>query len=113
MKARRLILQCASFLLLLVFSQKMGAGFFLHNLLHSQDADQPFQSPKQNDANNKSISFACNCIDDFLIPFQTSEEIVIPQPILTHTQSPVHFSAGIVLGASVTADLRGPPALVL
>jgi hypothetical protein len=113
MKARRLILQCASFLLLLVFSQKMGAGLFLHNLLHSQDEAQPFQSPKQNDANSKSISFACNCIDDFLIPFQGAEEIILPQPLLTHIESPVYFDAGVVPGPSVTADLRGPPALVL
>jgi hypothetical protein len=113
MKARRLILQSASFLLLLVFSQKMGAGLFLHNLLHSQDMDQPFQSSKQDNANGKSISFACNCIDDFLIPFQGNEEIVLPQPIIAHAQSPVHFDAGAVPGARITADLRGPPALVL
>ncbi len=113
MKARRLILQCASFLLLLVFSQKMGAGLFLHNLLHSQDTDQPFQSSKQEGSSNKTISFACSCIDDFLIPFQASEEIILPQPLITYAQAPVHFDAGIIVRASVTADLRGPPSLVL
>ncbi|MET0463802.1 MAG: hypothetical protein ABW007_11645 [Chitinophagaceae bacterium] len=100
-------------MLLLVFSQKMGAGLFLHNLLHSQDMDQSFQSSKQRNTNDTSISFACNCIDDFLIPFQSSEEVVLPKPLIEHAQYPVRFNAGTVLGASVTAYLRGPPALVL
>ncbi|MCG2616441.1 hypothetical protein LZZ85_19230 [Terrimonas sp. NA20] len=100
-------------MLLLVFSQKMGAGLFLHNLLHSQDIDQPFQSSEQGKANDKSISFACNCIDDFLIPFHGSEEIVLPKPLIEHRAHPEHFHAGVLLRASVTADLRGPPALVL
>ncbi|PZR27924.1 MAG: hypothetical protein DI535_08250 [Citrobacter freundii] len=112
MKARRLILQCASFLLLLVFSQKVGGGLFLHNLLHNQDTATPYQPVKQ-DNNSREIRFACNCIDDFLMPFTEAEEIVLPQPVTEHFASRTHFIAGTSFRPVIAANLRGPPSLVL
>lgn len=112
MKARMLILQCASFLLLLVFSQKVGGGLFLHNLLHNQDTVIPYQPVKQ-DSNSKEISFACNCIDDFLMPFTEAEEIVLPQPVTEHFTPRAHFIAGTSFRPVIAANLRGPPSLVL
>ena len=111
MKARKLILQCASFLLLLVFSQKVGGGLFLHNLLHSQDTSRPFQPVKQ-DRNAKEISFACNCIDDFLMPFTETEDVLLRQPFTGHSLPRTYFVTGTFFRPVIAANLRGPPSLV-
>lgn len=111
MKARRFILRCASFALLLVFSQKVGVGLFLHNLFHNQDISRPFQ-PSQKDG-AREISFACNCIDDFLMPFTEAEETVLPTPV-TEYETPVSFFlASTSFLPVISSSLRGPPALIL
>jgi hypothetical protein len=112
MKARRFIWQCATVALLLVFSQKVGGGLFLHNLLHGEDTGNLSQPFKQ-DANSKEISYACNCIDDFSLPFTETEEITLPVPVIEYVHPRTDFVAGITYRALIAAHLRGPPALVL
>lgn len=112
MKARRFISQCAVVALLLVFSQKVGAGLFLHNLLHTQDTSLAAQPSKQ-DGKTKEISFACNCIDDFLMPFTEAEEISLPVPVASYDQPRPDLVAGITFRPVIVANLRGPPSLVL
>lgn len=111
MKARRFILRCASFALLLVFSQKVGVGLFLHNLFHNQDISRPFQ-PLQKEG-SKEISFACNCIDDFLMPFTEAEETVLPTPATGYEMPVSFFRASTFFRPVISSALRGPPALVL
>ena len=111
MKTRRFILQCASFALLLVFSQKAGAGLFLHNLLHGQDNSRPFEAGDA-DKGGREISFSCNCIDDFLVPFATAEDITVPEPVIACSAPGAEFVAEISFRPVIIAKLRGPPVLV-
>jgi len=111
MKARRFILRCASFVLLLVFSQKVGVGLFLHNLLHNQDTSRPLQSSSKEGA--KEISYACNCIDDFLMPFTGSEEPVIVAPLVSHEAPLSFFRTDIPFRSAFHPSLRGPPVMIL
>jgi hypothetical protein len=111
MKGHRFIMRCATFALLLVFSQKVGVGLFLHNLFHNQDISRPFQTPSKE--GGKEISFACNCIDDFLMPFTEAEEIILPTPATEYETPQSFFRASIPFQPVIFSSLRGPPALVL
>lgn len=106
MRGKSLILRYAAFFLLLAFSQKSGAGLLLHNLLHTSQVTD-------NAPENKEINFACNCIDDFLMPFAGPDEPVIPAVIEKH-ESPVdYFTEDILYRKAVLASLRGPPSSIL
>jgi len=111
MKARRFILRCATIALLLVFSQKVGVGLFLHNLFHNQDVSRPFL-PSQKEG-SREISFACNCIDDFLMPFTEADKAVLPAPVTEYQTPASSFRASISFQPVISSSLRGPPALVL
>jgi hypothetical protein len=97
-------------LLLLVFSQKSGAGLLLHNVLHTtQAANDASGKP----ADSKEISFSCNCIDDFLMPFAEPDEPVIAIAVSTHETPVVFFDEAIPFHKSVLTSLRGPPSSIL
>lgn len=109
MKTRSFILRCATFILILVFSQKTGAGLLLHNLLHTTQAKGDLPA-KQSDG--KEIGFACKCIDDFLMPFTGAAEPVVVLAINKHIAEPVFLQFRIPFRAPVFSSLRGPPAVV-
>ena len=108
MRKRSLILRCAAFLLILVFSQKAGAGLFLHNLLHKTSTNT--KTPGQENEKSNELSFNCNCIDDFLIPFAEAEVAVCPEPVLTHVIPFIFFEDHIPFHTTIFSPLRGPPA---
>jgi hypothetical protein len=93
--------------LLLVFTQKIGAGLFLHTLLHSGKVAARHALPT-GEAKSE-ISYNCSCIDDFLMPFEESDPVVVtmllPVPV-THYVQP---STIIIPRAIVHTSLRGPP----
>lgn len=108
MKGRPFILRCAAFFLILVFSQKAGAGLFLHNLLHGTSSNN--RVPQQENEKSKDLSYTCSCIDDFLMPFTETEEPSYSQPVLTFV-IPVTFFEGLIpFHTSILFFLRGPPA---
>ena len=80
MKPRLVI---AAIILIALFSLKMGTGLLLHNLFHnvSTDVTQDHSKKAENDLN-----YACNCIDDFLMPFAESETQELSQPIVYHQE---------------------------
>jgi hypothetical protein len=104
MKGRSFILRCAAFLLILVFSQKAGAGLFLHNFFH---ANTEQSSSKENKSNE--ISYACSCIDDFLMPFDEVTEPVC-LPVFSNYDPPLTFEDRIPFQTIILSSLRGPPA---
>jgi hypothetical protein len=108
MRSRPFILRCAAFLLILVFSQKAGAGLFVHNLLHSGNTAKEFPV-KQHD-NSKELSYSCTCIDDFLLPFNGNEEQVYFPPVSNPKVPDTIFEDRIPFHASILFFLRGPPA---
>jgi len=109
MKTRSFILRCATFLLLLAFSQKTGAGLFLHNLLHAESTT-PVQ---QDDKKSRDISFSCSCIDDFLMPFTEADATVLVPPFANHSICLSSSPVTIPFRPAVFSSLRGPPVSLL
>lgn len=112
MRSRPFILRCAAFLLILVFSQKAGAGLFLHNLLHNTAANDKIPGEQENE-NNKKFSYNCSCIDDFLLPFDGANPPVYSQPVLVFAILVTFFEDHISFHTPVFSSLRGPPADLL
>ena len=108
MKARPFISRCTAILFILVFSQKSGAGLFFHNLLHTGNSARELPA-KQHD-NSKELSYACTCIDDFLVPFDGSEEPVYSPPVSNRIVPETFFEDRIPFYTSILSSPRGPPA---
>jgi hypothetical protein len=108
MKGRSFILRCTAFFLILVFSQKSGAGLFLHSLLHSPKTISEF--PVKENEKGKGLEYACACMDDFLMPFDEATEPVCSLPVLTPAIPFTFFEGDIPFHTSIFSFLRGPPA---
>src|SRR5215470_6909163 len=104
MKSRQPILKCFAIILLLTFSQKLGAGLYLHNWFHFKNCKQPAHSPASN-----VTSYSCNCVDDFSMPFaetvcETESATCTPkQSFVSILIQPVPKTK------AVFKSLRGPP----
>ncbi|MDZ4808110.1 MAG: hypothetical protein SGI96_07540 [Bacteroidota bacterium] len=107
MRNRPFILRCTAFFLLLVFSQKAGAGFFLHNLFHSNIAAN--KNSSQQHEENKGASYSCTCIDNLLMPFTEAEVPAYSLPLVSFTTPLTFFKEDILFNSSVLSFLRGPP----
>lgn len=95
MQVRSFIIRCAAIFLLLVFSQKSGAGLLLHNALHTES------------------SITCSCIDDFLMPFTEADQPAIALIPEKHQLPVAFFADDIHFHTSVFTSLRGPPSDML
>jgi hypothetical protein len=95
--------------MLLVFSQKAGAGLFLHNLLHTTErsANMPLGH-----AEFPGVSFTCNCADDFLVPFTAGEEIIYDAPIFIASKPMLVDKETESVLPSLLSKLRGPPVFI-
>lgn len=106
MKRPSLILRLAAFLLLAVFSQKMGGGLLVHNLLHTQTGKS-----SQQDDKNKDINYACSCVDDFLMPFDEVTE----HEFVAQAEPPVEqysfYSSEVYSYRTFHFSRRGPPSI--
>ena len=108
MKGNSVIKRSIAILLLLIFLLQMGAGLCIHNLLHTKSLAEQVHS-KHNDA--KGITFACNCVDNFLTPFiETDQPVVLPQQT-TYTVFTGYFTEKIYFTSLIFSSLRGPPVL--
>jgi hypothetical protein len=107
MRSRPFILRCAAFFLILVFAQKAGAGLFLHNLLHSNIASNKI--PGQENEKNRGFRYNCTCIDDFLMPFDGSEEPVYAPPVSHWIAPGTFFEDRIPFYTPILSSPRGPP----
>jgi hypothetical protein len=74
MKFNRLIAKGLAVIFLLLLGQKFGVGLFLHNVFHATEANKAESSS----SNDNTISYACNCVDDFSSPFTETENIKVP-----------------------------------
>lgn len=96
--------------LLLVFFQQMGAGLFVHNLLH--DKATPEKTPVKKNEAGKEISFSCSCVDSFLMPFAEADQPTV-LPIFTTYYKPVDRYVEQVYHISlIFSSLRGPPVFI-
>ena len=109
MRVRSVIQKCTALFLLLVFLQKTGVGLLFHDLVHAKAIAAEHASNKSGD---NSISYACTCIDDFLMPFTQAEEPVVSPVIVKHIIPVEHYASTIPFYSPVYSSLRGPPACI-
>jgi hypothetical protein len=104
MKIKRFIQKGVAIILLLVFSQKMGGGLYLHNWLHSGNCKQ---TPLTGSTN--IVSYSCNCIDDFSMPFAEPVVDVLPSIVFPHQVFPFSYTPEISFSFRFFNSLRAPP----
>ena len=107
MRLRPVILQCTAIFLMMVFVQKSGAGLFLHNFLHTGSVNE--DAPDTEDT--KTVNYACTCVDDFLMPFDETNEVCQVHPFPSVFIAPVFPENNFVFYISVFSPLRGPPSV--
>jgi hypothetical protein len=104
MKARLII---AAIFLLALFSLKMGTGLLLHNLFHT--VSKPITGDHSEKA-EKELTYACNCIDDFLTPFAETTNFYLDSPVLFSQVENDHVPGHPATLFFTNYLLRGPPA---
>jgi len=106
MKVRSFILRFAAFFLILIFSQKAGAGLFYHDLFHK------ISSTELPAGHEKEISYNCTCIDDFLMPFAETVTASDAAPVSKYITVVEVYKELLLFQTSVHSSLRGPPAFI-
>lgn len=107
MRAHSIIKRGIAVILLLVFFQQMGAGLFVHNLLHDKAASN--QSPVKKNESAKEINFACSCVDNFLMPFVEADgSSVLPNP-RAYSKPVDSYIEPSYFTSLIFSSLRGPP----
>ena len=105
MKANRVIHRSSAIILLLIFGQKIGVELYLHNCLHTSNSKQfPQHTPVKN-----VVSYSCNCLDDFSMPFAENVE-PLAQTIFSTEVEFIAFQKFSTPSSSIFFySLRGPP----
>ena len=93
MKSNSIKRSAIAVLLLLVFFQQIGAGLFIHNLFHANE--KPGQIASEQAIDSKEISFACTCVDNFLMPFVEADVSLSLVLYQTHLKPVDSFSERI------------------
>src|SRR5688572_14263055 len=110
MRSNSIIRRGIAIFLLLVFFQQMGAGLFIHNLLH--DKAPASQSPEKDNEGATEINFACSCVDNFLMPFDEATEPAIIQKPYTWSKPADAYSEQVYFRSLHFSALRGPPVFI-
>ena len=97
-----------AFLFLIMLGQKSGAGLLLHNLFHTSD----FNESAKSKTDNKAISYACNCIDDFSLPLEEPADIISPASIIYKNELISFCPQTAPAAFYLFNSLRAPPAFV-
>lgn len=108
MADRDIIKKIATFLLILVFSQKMGMGLYLHDWLHTNKIHSTASSP----LSSEELSYACNCINDFTTPLTETELQVLEEPHQTVSAPEAVPVATLAVVYKYFHSLRAPPASI-
>jgi hypothetical protein len=104
MKIKRYIQKGIAIILLVLFSQKMGGGLYLHNWLHSGNCKQTPHT-----GHTYIISYSCNCIDDFSMPFAEPVAEVLPSIAFPHPVFLPSYTPEISFSFRFFNSLRAPP----
>jgi hypothetical protein len=99
-----------AFFLLLIFFQQMGAGLFVHNLLHEGRKKEHVSSNATE--SKKGIRFACSCVDDFLMPFMAAEEFTFSAKCSSYISFNEYANEAAPASNPSHASLRGPPSFL-
>lgn len=106
-----IILRSIAFFLLLVFSQKIGAGLLLHNLFHDNVVSN--KTPDKQHEEGKGTNYTCTCVDDLLMPFTAAAERVYFMPFIVFAGKVEFIEENISFYKPVLSFLRGPPANIV
>jgi hypothetical protein len=109
MKSNFIKQRVGSVLLLLVFFQQIGAGLYLHNLLH--DKEQTVQTSRDANVSGKENIITCSCVDNFLMPFLDADIAVSLEPFQLHIKPVDSFSEKAYFTSLIFSSLRGPPGI--
>ena len=93
--------------LMVLFSLKMGTGLLLHQLFHAS-AGNGHEIPVK----GSDLSFACNCVDDFLMPFTGSDEPTISIATTYQEQFFPIPDSPVLITATIFYSLRAPPSVL-
>ncbi|HSU27319.1 MAG TPA: hypothetical protein VLJ68_02990 [Chitinophagaceae bacterium] len=106
MRAKKHIVKVMALVILLVFTQKIGLGLYIHNQIHPATSHS---FPTDGPISEKASNLNCSCIDDFLLPFtEPSNENIVPANF--HTTAFISFyEADIRQVSHYFSSLRGPP----
>jgi hypothetical protein len=105
MTGNRIIAKLTTLVLILVFSQKMGMGLYLHNWLHSSTQHTTSSKP----ISGQEIQFACGCINDFNLPFTETTVPELQAPVIVVHKphaDPVYTFPAV---SKYFRSLRAPP----
>ena len=103
-----MIVKLVACFLAIIFSQKAGAGLFIHDWLHTSEInDKTDKSETRGDVN-----YSCTCADDFLMPFVATEEFIVPASYVEKTIPAFYFKEEYFFIPPACLFLRGPPASV-
>jgi len=103
----KLRLRIAAILLSFLFSLKMGNGLLLHNLFHNNI--EITEHPRQ--AENE-LTYACNCIDDFLSPVAENPVVSVLAPLFLFALQKDSSQQDLCLPFFETSSSRGPPVFI-
>jgi len=104
MRNRQLILKVTSVLLIILLTQKMVGGLYLHNWLHG------FRNTALHSQGDKAInSYNCSCIDDFSIPFTEPATVYVENPSRVYTAIFTTPDISLPVITCLFHSLRGPP----
>jgi hypothetical protein len=104
MRFRKPITKIVAALLLLLFSQKIGVGLYLHNALHVKSCDQT-TLPDQ----GRGLAKACHCIDDFSVPFDEVSIVLDLSVPFQHKSFHFYSLQTIPVSFLEISASRGPP----
>jgi hypothetical protein len=103
-------LRLISFALILIFTQKLGLGLWLHNWLHEPRVKHSLAVKNNRGPGIEGQPAKCNCIDDALMPLIHSNLFIylahqkhLAAVLLTRYSSPAS------LNDKSSPALRGPP----
>jgi len=103
---RKLNARIAALALILVFTQKLGLGIWMHNWFHETKVlkGQPLPDIDKLSAN-------CHCIDDFLVPLVETPAVIAAAPERAFQIIPCVYRTFHSTFTYSFASLRGPPAV--
>jgi len=108
MKFRTFISKCSALFLILILLQKSGAGLLIHNQFHSVKSNPA--SSTQDQQIDQSGS-ACDCINDFLMPFAETETLITASFVSENIIQNTFYQHQIPFYTAVFSALRGPPVI--
>jgi hypothetical protein len=98
-------LRLISFLLILVFSQKLGLRLWLHNWVHGNTRIVQLSDIAQLTDNGKK----CACIEDLMMPMAGAHFIEWSAPVSHYLVFIASIPSLHLASARISPSLRGPP----